>query len=47
MVVSFAVTSLLLAASAGTWWLAMDRHAEELERMREKMIDVLAKTADA
>jgi len=46
-VMSFAVTSLLLAASAAIWWLAMDRHADELERKRERMIDVLAKTADA
>lgn len=44
--VSFAVTSLLLAASVGIWWRSMDRHADQLERKHEKMIDVLARTAD-
>lgn len=45
-VVSVAVTSTLLMISAALWWIAMDRHADELERGRERMLDVLTKRPD-
>jgi hypothetical protein len=44
---SLAVTTLLLLVSAAVWWIALDRNADTLERHREGMIDVLAKSADA
>jgi hypothetical protein len=44
---SHAVAILALVVCAGLWWLAMERHADELERSREKLLDVIAKTADA
>jgi len=44
---SHAVAVAALVLAAGVWWLAMDRHADELERSREKLVDVIAKTADA
>ncbi len=43
---SLAVTLLLLLVSAAVWWIALDRNADTLERHREGMIDVLAKSAD-
>ena len=43
---SWLVTVVLLVVSVAVWWLALERHSDELERGREKMIDVLTKTAD-
>ena len=43
---SLVVTSLMLIASAVVWWIALDRNADTLERHREGMIDVLAKSTD-
>jgi hypothetical protein len=45
-VASLAVTAVLLIAAAVVWWIALDRNADTLDRHREGMIDVLAKTAD-
>ena len=44
--VSLLVTSALLVVAAAGWWISMDRHADELERGREKMLDVLTKRPD-
>jgi hypothetical protein len=44
---SHAVVVVALVACAGLWWLAMDRHADALERSREKLVDVIGKSADA
>lgn len=43
---SIAVTTLLMFVSAAVWWIALDRNSDTLERCREGMIDVLAKSAD-
>jgi uncharacterized membrane protein YfcA len=45
-VASLSVTTVLLNAAAVVWWIALDRNADTLERHREGMIDVLAKSAD-
>jgi len=45
-VASLSVTTVLLLAAAVVWWIALDRNADTLERHREGMIDVLAKSAD-
>jgi cytochrome bd-type quinol oxidase subunit 2 len=45
-VASLSVTTVLLIAAAVVWWIALDRNADTLERHREGMIDVLAKSAD-
>jgi hypothetical protein len=45
-VASLSVTTVLLIAAAVVWWIALERNADTLERHREGMIDVLAKSAD-
>ncbi len=44
---SLAVTSIALAGCFAVWWISLSRHADELERQREKMIEAIAKTSDA
>jgi hypothetical protein len=44
---SLLVTGAMLAISVGVWWISLDRNAEQLVLARERMIDVIAKTADA
>lgn len=46
-VASLAVTTLFLAAAVAVWWISLDRHADLLERQKEKLVDALAKSADA
>jgi hypothetical protein len=44
---STVVTSTLMLMAMGLWWIAQDRCATMLDANRERMIDVLAKSADA
>ena len=44
---STVVTSTLMVMAMGLWWIAQDRCATMLDANRERMIDVLAKSADA
>ena len=44
---SLVVTSLAAGAAAGVWWIGLERNAGVVERNRERMIDVLAKSSDA
>ena len=44
---SVVTTSILACAAAGVWWIGVERNADSLERGREKMIDMLAKSVDA
>jgi len=39
-----ALVALVLAA--GVWWIGLERHADSLERSRERLITVLARTSD-
>lgn len=43
---SHVVAGVALVLAALVWWLAMDRHADTLERSREKLMDVVGRTAD-
>lgn len=43
---SLAVTTVAMLVSAAVWWIAIERNADQLERHREGMINVLAKSAD-
>lgn len=43
---SVVTTALCLAISAGIWWVSVDRNAELLDRQREKLAEVLGKSAD-
>jgi hypothetical protein len=43
---SLAFTMLALVACIAIWWLSMSRHADELERQREKLIEELAKSTE-
>ena len=45
--VSLVVTSLAVCVAAFVWWIGLERNADALERNRERLIDVLAKTPDA
>ena len=47
MLASLLVTGAMLAVSAAVWWISLERNAEQLVQGRERMIDVIAKTADA
>jgi hypothetical protein len=40
------VAGTALVISVGIAWIAIDRSAELLEQHREKMIDVIARSAD-
>ncbi len=44
---SLVVTTLALLACFAIWWISLSRHADELERQREKMIEAIAKGSDA
>ena len=44
--VTWLLLAVVLCVSAGVWWISLDRHAEEMVRQRERMIDVLAKGTD-
>ena len=44
---SVTLTTLCALAAATLWWIGIERNAGELERGRERMIDVLAKGSDA
>ena len=44
---STVVTSTLMVMAMGLWWIAQERCASMLDANRERMIDVLAKSADA
>ena len=44
---SVTLTTLCALAAAALWWIGVERNADELERGRERMIDVLAKGSDA
>ena len=44
---SLIVTSLAVCAAAAVWWIGLERNADVVEQNRERMIDVLAKSADA
>jgi len=46
-VASVALTTLCMCAAGALWWIGVERNADELERGRERMIDVLAKGSDA
>jgi hypothetical protein len=35
-----------MVVCASLWWLSMSRHADELERRRERMIEELAKSTE-
>lgn len=39
-------TSFALVVCVAIWWLSMTRHADELERQRERMVGELAKASD-
>jgi hypothetical protein len=43
---SLAFTSITLVACVGIWWLSMSRHADELERQRERMVEEIGKSTE-
>lgn len=43
---SLGFTSFALVVCMAIWWLSMSRHADELERRRERMVEELAKSTE-
>jgi len=43
---SLGFTCFVLVVCVALWWLSMSRHADELERRRERMVEELAKSTE-